>query len=98
MTEQAIDKQDQMEALLRDLDAYKPQYKAKKQPRKETFNNAYKLFRGREVNIDAFKSEFFPLPKMLSSFQEGAGNKDKEFILQKERPKHTVNELNKLIP
>ena len=87
-----------MEALLRDLDAYRPQYKAKKQPRKETFNNAYKLFRGREVNIDAFKGEFFPLPKMLSSFQEEDENKDKEFILQEERAKHTVNELNKLIP
>ena len=72
--------------------------KPKKQHRKETFNNACNFFRGREVNIDAFKVDFFPLPKMLSSFQEGDENKDKEFILQEERPKHTVNELSKLIP
>ena len=64
-----MDKQDEMEALLRDLDAYRPQNKGKKQSKKETLNNTCKLFKGREITIDAFEDGFFPLPKMLPSFQ-----------------------------
>ena len=50
--------------------------KARKQSKTETLRNGYKLFRGREMTIDAFKDGFFPLPKMSPSFQEKDENNE----------------------
>ena len=58
-----------MEALLRDLRAYRPQKNDKKQSRKETLDNAHKLYKGRQMIIDAFENGFFPWPKRPPSFQ-----------------------------
>lgn len=57
-----------MEELIRDLDAYSPPNRNRKQPRKKPLNNAWKYFRGREIH--AFENGSFPLRKIFSSFQE----------------------------
>ena len=72
------------------------QKKDKKLSRKEALYNAHKLFKGREMTIDAFKNGFFPSLKRPPSFQEDE-DKHQEFILKEERPKYTVDEFNKLI-
>ena len=68
LIKQAMDKQDKMEALLRDLDAYRSQNKSKKQSRRETLESAHKIFKGREIIIDTFENSLFPLPKRPPSF------------------------------
>ena len=67
-----------MEALLRSLDVYRPQKVEKKQSRIETFDNAHKLLERREMIINAFENDVFPLPKATPSFQEGDEDKNKE--------------------
>ena len=85
-----------MKAFLKGLNASRPQKKDKKLSRKEALYNAHKLFKGREMTIDAFKNGFFPSLKRPPSFQEDE-DKHQEFILKEERPKYTVDEFNKLI-
>ena len=41
----------------------------KNRSRKETLNNAYKRFRGREINIDTFKDGFFHCLKCRHYFK-----------------------------
>ena len=72
LIEQEVIKQNEMEELLRDLDAYRP----------------HKLFEGREVINNAFENDIFPLPKRPQSLQGEHEDKDKEFIPQEERPKY----------
>ena len=86
-----------MKAFLKGLNASRPQKKDKKLSRKEAVYNAHKLFKGREMTIDAFKNSFFPLLKRPPSFQGEDEDKHQEFILKEERPKYTVDEFNKLI-
>ena len=44
-----------MEALLRSLDAYRPQRDEKKQSKIETLGNASKFFKRREMVVNTFK-------------------------------------------
>ena len=48
----------------------------KKQSRKETLDNVRKHFNGREMIINTFENDFFPLPEQPPSFQEEDGDKD----------------------
>ena len=95
LIKQAMDQHDKMEALLRDLDAYRSQNKSKKQSRRKTVDSAHKIFKGREIIIDAFENSLLPLPKKPPSFWRE--DKDKEFVIWEERSKYNVNEFNKLL-
>lgn len=75
-----------MEVIIRDLGPSRLQRKEKKKSRKETVNNADKLFRRRKMIINEFEDGIFPLPERPPSFQEGDKDEDKEFIPQEERP------------
>ena len=72
-----------MEALLKDLDAYRPQNFKKIKSRKEVLKNANIFFEGREMIIHAFEENIFPLPKRPPSFQ-GKDDEGEEYILLKE--------------
>ena len=89
-----MDKQDKIEALLRDLDAYRSENESKKPSRRETLDSAHKIFKGRKIIIDAFENSLFPLPKKPPSFWQE--DKDKQIIIWEERSKYNVNEFNKL--
>ena len=49
----------------------------KNRSRKETLNNAYKRFRGREINIDTFKHVFFHCLKCRHYFKKKMKEDDK---------------------
>ena len=64
-----MDKQNEMEALLRSLED-RTQRDDKKQSKKETFDNGHKFFEGRKMIVNAFKDDLFPLPEQPLSFQD----------------------------
>ena len=48
---------------MRGLDFYKPQREDKKQSKEETRHNGHQLCNEREMIINAFEENIFPLPK-----------------------------------
>ena len=60
---QAISRQDEMEYLLRNLQAYRPKKPDKIKSMEEVLNNAKIFFRGRKLIVCTFEENIFPLPK-----------------------------------
>ena len=59
-----MDKQKEMEYMLRNLQTYNLKKKRKKKnSKKEVFKNAQIFFQGRNLIIKAFENGIFPLPK-----------------------------------
>ena len=60
---QAINRQEEIEVLIRDLDYYKPRNPDKVESRKEVLKNAQKFFYGRNLALFAIEENTFSLPK-----------------------------------
>ena len=83
--------------MLRDLNAYRTQNRDKNRSRKETLNNAYKLLRGREINIDTFKDGFFHCLKCRHYFKNKNERRWQRINSLRRKTKYTANDFNKLI-
>ena len=60
---QAVDKQDEMEHLLRNLEDYKPKKPEKIESKEKALKNPENFFYGRNLIVHAFEENIFPLPK-----------------------------------
>ena len=84
---QAMDKQDEMEYLRRNLGGYKPRHLDKIRSKEEVLKNAHIFFQGRNLLVYACEKNIFPLPKkempQLDKWTEE--EKGKEYISPKER-------------
>ena len=58
-----MDKQDEMEYLLRNLGRYKPKKPEKIESKVEFLKNTQKIFHGRNLIVHAFEKNIFPLSK-----------------------------------
>ena len=76
---QAINRKNEIECLLRELDYYKPKNFDKKESRKKILKNAKNIFGGRNLIACPFEEYIFPLPneehKNLNSTKSTEMNK-----------------------
>ena len=62
--EQAMDKHDEIEYLLRNLEAYNPRNSDKIKSKEEVLKNAGTFIQGRKLVVISFKNDIFPLSKV----------------------------------
>ena len=60
---QAINRKNEIECLLRELNYYKPKNFDKMESRKKNLKNTKNIFEGRNLIVCAFEEYIFPLPK-----------------------------------
>ena len=81
---QAMDKQDEMEYLIRNLEDYKPKNSEQIQYRKEVLKNAKIFYRGRNFIVYAFEENIFPLSKEeIPQLEEWTEEEKRKYFLQK---------------
>ena len=84
-----MDKQDEMEYLLRNLGRYKPEIPEKIESKEEFLKNTQKIFHGRNLIVHAFKKISFHClkKKYLNMKNEHKKNTEKNIFLQKKEQK-----------
>ena len=88
---QAKSRQGEMESLITSLSRYNPKNKDKIKNKKETLNNAEKIFYARELIINAFEDGIFPLPNKPQEWSEKKETYKKSY--KKERATDDVKEF-----